>query len=248
MHIKTTILVGLLILVASSGILIRNGLTEPHPTQLGTGVLWAYTESDRTNEAPKNDKENYQVLPSETYYFNLTGITEFYETNIIILANTTFDGDIYTVKTADRYVGSPPSNVTFDWRIPGLPLMTSINIMYGPKADLNLDGHVSIIDVSIVSYHWYPGPPLGGGGYDPNFDVNNDGRIDIQDAAIVSVHWYSGPPLGMKAHSWCYAKNALSPNPRILLVVPEVFLGPISALVALFSGVGIRKYIQRKKD
>jgi len=55
--------------------------------------------------------------------------------------------------------------------------------------DVNGDRTVDILDVSDVSAHWYPGPPIGPSGYDSSSDINNDGAIDIVDVAIVSANW-----------------------------------------------------------
>jgi len=61
--------------------------------------------------------------------------------------------------------------------------------------DVNADGIVDVLDVSGISAHWYPGPPVGPLGYDQNFDINGDGSVDIVDLAKVSAYW-TGPPKG----------------------------------------------------
>lgn len=55
--------------------------------------------------------------------------------------------------------------------------------------DVNADGIVDILDVSGLSAHWYPGPPIGPLGYDPNFDINNDGETNIVDLSTISAYW-----------------------------------------------------------
>jgi len=55
--------------------------------------------------------------------------------------------------------------------------------------DINGDGVVNMLDLSLVSAHWYPGPPIGPSGYDPNADINNDGAVNILEVSIVSAHW-----------------------------------------------------------
>jgi len=78
--------------------------------------------------------------------------------------------------------------------------------------DANNDGAVNIVDVSYISAHWYPGPPIGLLGYNPNADINGgtggvvcggsgpvkgipDGKVGILDLALVSAYW-DGPPSG----------------------------------------------------
>ncbi len=61
--------------------------------------------------------------------------------------------------------------------------------------DVNVDGVVDIVDASLISSHWYPGPPLGPLGYDASCDINSDGVINILDGSTVSAYW-TGPPKG----------------------------------------------------
>ena len=61
--------------------------------------------------------------------------------------------------------------------------------------DVNADGVVDILDASMASAHWYPGPPEGPLEYDPNLDINGDGEINIVDVALISAYW-TGPPKG----------------------------------------------------
>lgn len=55
--------------------------------------------------------------------------------------------------------------------------------------DTNYDGVVDILDVGVISAHWFPNPPQGTLGYDPDADINNDGAVDILDIAVVSGNW-----------------------------------------------------------
>jgi len=55
--------------------------------------------------------------------------------------------------------------------------------------DSNDDMIVNIIDVSVVSAHWYPGPPVGPLGYDAASDLNGDSNVDILDIALISSQW-----------------------------------------------------------
>jgi hypothetical protein len=55
--------------------------------------------------------------------------------------------------------------------------------------DANDDMVVDIFDGSVISAHWYRGPPQGPLGYDAFYDLNRDGAIDLMDAAQVSQNW-----------------------------------------------------------
>jgi hypothetical protein len=55
--------------------------------------------------------------------------------------------------------------------------------------DVNGDRAVNILDIGVISSHWYPGPPVGPLGYDSNADINNDGAVDIFDVGVASAHW-----------------------------------------------------------
>jgi len=52
-----------------------------------------------------------------------------------------------------------------------------------PKADLNNDGRVNLVDFSIAAY-WYkrPSPPA-------SVDLNNDGKVDLVDFSIMAYYW-----------------------------------------------------------
>jgi hypothetical protein len=55
--------------------------------------------------------------------------------------------------------------------------------------DVNFDKIVNIQDIVKVKYHWYPGPPVGTGGYNRDVDVNDDAAINIQDIVLVKANW-----------------------------------------------------------
>jgi len=55
--------------------------------------------------------------------------------------------------------------------------------------DANDDLVVNIFDGSVISAHWYRGPPMGPLGYDAFYDLNGDEAIDLMDAALVSQNW-----------------------------------------------------------
>jgi hypothetical protein len=50
--------------------------TIPAYAQVGTGVLWVYTDTWGGTEASKEQNGNYLVLTEETYYIRIMGVTE----------------------------------------------------------------------------------------------------------------------------------------------------------------------------
>ena len=55
--------------------------------------------------------------------------------------------------------------------------------------DINGDGKVDMQDMSQISAHWYPGPPIGPLGYDPHVDINNDDWVNIIDIVIAALNF-----------------------------------------------------------
>jgi len=55
--------------------------------------------------------------------------------------------------------------------------------------DADGDKHINIFDILEVQDHWYPGPPLGPGGYDRNVDLDDDTNINIFDILVVQENW-----------------------------------------------------------
>lgn len=53
---------------------------------------------------------------------------------------------------------------------------------------------------------------------------------------------YQGP-----IKTWFYASKDVNPSPKLMLVVPEIPLGAISAIAALFTGFKLKGFIRRKK-
>jgi hypothetical protein len=152
----------------------------------GTGVLYAHIP-DPEEEVEKNGAGNYLVYPGATYNFNITGITEYEDTEISVWAHYKIGDTTYNTWIADFTIGAQPSNITFEWTVPSdLPITTSIKFKYGTN--------------------------------------------------------YQGP-IG----TWIYARKDISPSPRLLLVVPETFLGSLGAIAALFAGLKIKSFIRKKK-
>jgi hypothetical protein len=97
----------------------------------GTGILYAYTDPDRTTEVPQNPSGNYIVLFDVTYYFKITKITEYSEdTTINIWAH-------YQTDTTEKniLIGSftiADGTILFEWTIPtDIPFETAIKFKYG---------------------------------------------------------------------------------------------------------------------
>ena len=67
--------------------------------------------------------------------------------------------------------------------------LTNGVVMITIPGDADGDRTVNVFDILKVKYHWYPGPPLGPGGYDPNVDVNCDGAINVFDILLVKANW-----------------------------------------------------------
>lgn len=78
----------------------------------------------------------------------------------------------------------------FTFKAWGFPVK-SISFSIPPTAtgDANNDGTVNMVDLSLVSAHWYPGPPTGPLGYDANADFNDDGTVNMLEVAIISANW-----------------------------------------------------------
>jgi len=55
--------------------------------------------------------------------------------------------------------------------------------------DANGDTSVNVFDILNVKHHWYPGPPVGAGGYERNVDINDDGSINVFDILLVKNNW-----------------------------------------------------------
>jgi len=150
--------------------------------RVGTGILYAYTDSERTDEAPLKDDKHYLVLPLDTYYFTIDGITEYESMIIKVWARYQDTNELI----GSFSVGTKPSTIDFQWTIPDLPVDTEIKIKYGTDFKGSLP-------------------------------------------------------------TWYYAQRATESAPRLLFIIPEVFLGSAGAMLLIFSGLGITTLIRRKK-
>jgi len=78
----------------------------------------------------------------------------------------------------------------FTFKAWGFPVKSiSFTIPPSVAGDANNDGTVNMGDLSVVSAHWYPGPPIGPLGYDASADLDNDGTVNMIEVAIISANW-----------------------------------------------------------
>jgi len=62
-----------------------------------------------------------------------------------------------------------------------------MHFQIAPKADLNNDSHVNVLDLIIIGMHF--GSHKGDEKYMKEADLNNDGMINVLDMIIVAMHW-----------------------------------------------------------
>lgn len=67
-----------------------------------------------------------------------------------------------------------------------LPLILSEPINE-EKADLNNDGRVNLVDLSILLFYW--GSPIRSGPYSKQADLNGDNSINLKDISLMLSHW-----------------------------------------------------------
>ena len=67
-----------------------------------------------------------------------------------------------------------------------LPLI-SVEPIKEEKADLNNDGRVNLVDLSILLFYW--GSPIRPGPYSEQVDLNGDGSINLRDISSMLSRW-----------------------------------------------------------
>jgi hypothetical protein len=113
----------------------QSGLSNPQ-AQLnphsGTGILYVYTNPERTTEATQNPAGNYIVLYDVTYYFKIVGITEYSEGSTInVWAHYQTDTTENNILIGSFNIESG-GTIVFDWTIPtDIPFETAIKFKYG---------------------------------------------------------------------------------------------------------------------
>ncbi len=55
------------------------------------------------------------------------------------------------------------------------------------KADINEDGRVNLVDLSILLFYW--GSPIRPGPYTKQADLNGDGSINLKDISLMLTRW-----------------------------------------------------------
>jgi len=185
-------------------------------------VAIPHSTSDGIVEATAHDVAVYNVMTSKTIvgqsftlHINVTVANEgdYAETfDVTLYANTTPLGSQIATLASRSY-----TTITFTWNTTGFskssytisayatPTLGEVDtadntltngiVKVVTPGDTNADGAVNILDLSGISAHWHPGPPIGPLGYNPNFDINCDGSINILEISIISAYW-TGPPKG----------------------------------------------------
>ncbi|TSC78550.1 MAG: hypothetical protein G01um101429_726 [Parcubacteria group bacterium Gr01-1014_29] len=67
-----------------------------------------------------------------------------------------------------------------------LPLI-SVRQIKKNKADINDDGRVDMIDISILLFYW--GSPIRFGPNSKQADLNGDGVVNLRDVSLMIAHW-----------------------------------------------------------
>jgi hypothetical protein len=101
---------------------------------VGRGTLYVYMDEERTVEVSKDDCGNYLVLPDTTYYFTLTGITE-YENTVKVWVSYWNPPPFW--KFTNILVGefTVSDNILFAWTISDIPMETTLRFKYGTNAN-----------------------------------------------------------------------------------------------------------------
>jgi len=209
-----------------------------------TDEVWAYISVEAI-PASQNEDGNYPVFPNTDYHFCIDNITEYEDAEIRVYARYRYNSTEYTDFLGNFSLGARPSNATFSWTIPNLPVThppIAIKFSYHVPmlGDADRDGDIDASDIRELSeaYGSDPAEP----NWNPVLDCNGDDILDIHDLANVSIRY--GPYF-----YWARGDAGPAPYPpRLLLVVPEVPLGALGALAALFLGLKLKGLIRIRKE
>lgn len=246
-HLKLLFLLIFAILVISP-VLITPSRADPAP-RTGHGLLLAYTDEARKSLVPSDDDGNYSVGPNTKYYFNITGINEFKNptnpTKIYVLADYSYGATEYEDFVGKFQIDNVRSDISFEWTIPNLPVKPqphtiSIKMRYLQPypGDVDLDGDVNTQDLTLLNKAYCS--TQGDARWEPKCDFNDDNHVDVNDLFIL------GRNFGLKHTLEWYWARGLDMTPRLLLVIPEVPLGGLGVIAALFLGFKLRTFIKRK--
>jgi hypothetical protein len=117
-------------------------LVQPCKSDVGTGVLYVYTDTWGGIEAPKDEKGTYYVEIGKTYYIRISGITEF---------NT---GDFVTVKISWTDANTGNGETSFIYNV---EVKESDGIKY-VDVDWTVPTNAKICETSTVHYRGNSGP------------------------------------------------------------------------------------------
>ena len=88
------------------------------------------------------------------------------------------------------YTISAKVNTTLSDNDPADNTFIGDTLILAIPGDVNGDRTVDIQDASLISAHWYPGPPIGPLGYNVQYDINKDGKVGVGDIATVNGNWF----------------------------------------------------------
>jgi hypothetical protein len=78
--------------------------------------------------------------------------------------------------------------------------------------------------------------------------INFDWTVPSDVPVTTSIKFKYGTDYQGPSTTWVYARKDISPSPRLLLVVPETFLGSLGAIAALFAGLKIKSFVRKRKQ
>jgi len=142
----------------------------------------------------KNQGLNTESFYVTAFYNNsmidekATSLTAAGTTTLTFTWNTTGTTVSHYTIRAQATVVPNEYNITNNQLIDGI-------VQVKTPGDINGDESINVLDVGLISAHWYPGPPIGPSGYEANADLDSDGAVNVEDLAIISAHW-TGPPKG----------------------------------------------------
>jgi len=152
-----------------------------------------------------------KTIVGKGYNVSITATVSNQELSYVTF-NFTINADTTTINTQIITIPSKPvTKITFKWNTtdftygyytvsaqahpaPGEAFtadntLTDGVVMVTIPGDADGDKRVNIFDILEIQDHWYPGPPLGPGGYDRNVDLDDDTNINIFDILIVQENW-----------------------------------------------------------
>jgi hypothetical protein len=87
--------------------------------------------------------------------------------------------------------------------------------------DANLDGMVTIADLSILAANWQRGVDDGQTVFWGHGDFNYDGRVNIADLSLLAANWQAGVPAGAPGSDMSFAEAMAMFDVFDGIVIPE---------------------------